>query len=122
MNSRLSGLSWITLHKKALDMSDVHEHVQNMVMPDFGAMATARRVPYLPAAAVGAALGKLTGAGIGSLKRSPWTGDLKFRPSLGGTGWGYTLGGLAGGGIGLVVANAINRVRENREKKKRKEV
>ena len=120
MNSKFGGLSWITFQKQALDIGDVHEHVKSMVVPDLQALTESHKVPYLPAAAVGAVLGKLTGAGIGSVKRSPWTGKLKFKPSWSGAGIGYTAGGMAGAGAGLMVAALINGIRGEEKKKRTK--
>lgn len=114
MNSRFSGLLWI---KRGVDLADVHEHVKSMVIPDLASLTESHKVPYIPAAAVGAVLGKLTGFGIGSMKRSPWTHELQWKPSWHGSGWGYTLGGAAGAGLGVLTAAVINRVREHRKEK-----
>ena len=115
MNSRFGGLLWMT--KSALEMSDIHEHVKSMVMPDMAALTEAHKVPYIPAAAVGAVLGKLVGTGIGSVKTSPWTGRHKFEPSWKGTGLGYTIGGAAGAGAGVAIAALINKIRGEEKRK-----
>ena len=117
MNSRFSGLSWITV-KRGVDLADVHEHVKSMVMPDFGALTEEHKVPYIPAAAVGAILGKLTGAGIGSIQRTPWTHRLEFKPSWKGSGIGYTVGGGAGAGAGVLAAYLVNKIRGEKSKAK----
>lgn len=118
--SRFSGLSWMT--KRSLDMQDVHEHVKSVVMPDFAALTEEHKVPYLPAAAVGAVLGKLVGTGIGSVKRSPWTHELKWKPGWRDSSIGYTAGGIAGAGAGIAIAGLINKIRGEEKKKKRKVV
>lgn len=108
--------------KRSLDMQDVHEHVKSTVMPDFKALTEEHKVPYLPSAAVGALVGKGLGFGLASTTRSPWTHKLKFEPTWKSLGWGYTGGGLAGAGAGLLVAGIINKIRGEEKKRKRKEV
>lgn len=115
--SIFSGLSWITV-KRGVDLSDVHEHVKGMVMPDFAALTEEHKVPYIPAAAVGAVLGKLVGTGIGSVKRTPFTHRLTFDPNWRDAGIGYTAGGLAGAGAGVLLAALINKVRGKEKKAK----